>query len=188
MKLAEQIIIIVGGEPIELRPSLACAMRLERRPGSFAGLFREIMDGSLSAAVDIIAPHADDMPFLESRVFDALPHLREPLLAYVMACAGIDPEERATDKTDTKGDAKSVPFSEHLSNLYRIGTGWLGWTPADTLDATPAEIMEAHAGRLDMLKAIFGSSEQSAPPKDDRPLDQKFRSIFASHGTVKEGE
>ena len=184
MKLAETITITVVGEEIILHPALRHAIRLERREGSFRQLVADINEGSLTAALDIIAAHTD-LANLSSRVFDVLPQLKPALLAYVAACAGVDPSDKPSDDKP-KATAKSVPFSEHLLHLYRVGTGWMGWTPADTLDATPAEIMEAYKGRLVMLKAIFGSGEKAEPVKDDRPLEAKFRSIFAGHQVIRE--
>ncbi|MDH0113384.1 hypothetical protein N7379_02750 [Rhizobium pusense] len=182
MKLADPILVTIAGEEIELNPSLRCAMQLERRDGSFRQLLAEINDGSLSAAVAIIEPHADGMPFLKNRVLDELPTLKPALIAYVLRCTGIDPDEAPTgDKS--KGQAQ--PFYDYLTSLYRIGTGWLGWSPETTLDATPAEIIEANKGRMEMLKAIFGSGEKDKP-KDNRPLEEKFRTVFAGFGTRKE--
>ncbi|KQS64522.1 hypothetical protein ASG39_11240 [Rhizobium sp. Leaf371] len=182
MKLAEEIWITVADEEIELRPSLRYAIQLERRDGSFGQLLREVQEGSLTAALSIIEPHADAMPYLENRVFDALPTLKAPLIAYLLACAGIDPDD--APKASKGKSGKSVPFKDHLIELYKLGTGWLGWTPDVTLDATPAEITLAYAGHMDMLRAIHGGGK-AEKPKDDRPLDQKFRSIFAGIGTQK---
>ncbi|WP_276118389.1 hypothetical protein [Pararhizobium qamdonense] len=182
MKLAETILVEIAGEEIELRPSLRHAMRLERREGSFRQLFREINEGSLTAAVDIIEPHFFGQ-YLKNRVLDALPTLTPALTAYLLACAGIDPEAPANDTAGAKS-GKTQTFSEYLQQLYRYGTGWLDWTPETTLDATPAEILEAYKGKLEMLKAIYGTSEK-AKPVDDRPLDDKFRSLFAGIGTQK---
>jgi len=181
MKLADDITVIIEGEAITLRPSLAYAIRLERRPGSFQKLIRDVLDGSLTAACDIIRDHAPH-PWLETRVLDVLDDLSAPLLEYISACMGIDP-----DAPKTKGKATTVTFAEHLTDLYRIGTGWLGWTPADTLDATPAEIMEAYRGRMDMLKAIFGGSESrktDTRPFTDANVVSAFRTTF---GAVREG-
>lgn len=183
MKVADDITIRIGGEAITLRPCLRFALRLERRPGSFGQLAREIMDGSLSAAVEIVRDHAS-IKHLETRLFEVgIETLQSALLRYVMALAGIDPDDAPAKGDGGKG--KSQPFDEYLAGLYRIGTGWLGWTPETTLDATPSEITEAYRGRLDMLKAIFGSSEQA----DDKPstitLDEKFKTAFGSFGTTK---
>lgn len=179
MKLADDITIEIGGETITLHPSLWHAIRLARRVDSFDKLVRGVIDGNLTIACAIIIDHAD-MDFLENHVFDALPDLREPLLDYILACAGIDPEELSPDKC-AKGTP--VPLAEQLAGLYRIGTGWLGWTPADTLDATPAEITEAHKGRLEMLKAIFGDGEKTKPSTSDTPttpdqLSAQMKFIF----------
>lgn len=182
MKLAEPIIVKIAKTEIELRPSLRYAMQLERRPGSFRQLLADISENSLTAAVTIIEPHADGMLFLENRLFDELAQLQPALTAYVLQCTGIDPDEPAATGKST---GKPQPFAEYLTGLYRIGTGWLGWTPEITLDATPAEIIEANKGRMEMLKAIFGSGEKDTQ-KDTRPLEEKFRTVFAGFGTRKE--
>jgi hypothetical protein len=182
-KLADSIVVSIGGEAVELRPSLRFAIRLERRPGSFAGLLREIMDGSLTAACEIIRDHAD-IPMLETRILDSgLETFREPLVRYVLALTGMDDTpEPANDNGKAKG--KFQPFSEYLSGLYKIGTGWLGWTPQDTLDATPAEIMLAHEGRIALLKSIFGGTDDKpAKPESNVSLDDKFRGVFGGFGT-----
>lgn len=182
MKLAEEIIILIGAEEVELRPSLRHAIQLERRPGSFRQLILEIQEGSLSAAVEVIEPHHLG-PHILNQVFDVLPVITPALLRYVFACAGIDDRQPANENRPVTA-GRSVPFNVHLESLYKLGTGWLGWTPENTLDATPAEIQLAYEGRLDMLKAIFGSSEKAASA-DTRPLNEKFKTIFAGFGTHK---
>lgn len=46
----------------------------------------------------------------------------------------------------------------------KIGTGWLGWSEADTLDTEIATIWLAWEGRQEMLQAIFGGT-----PAADKP-------------------
>lgn len=177
MRLAEEITVFIAGEPVELRPTLRDAIRLERRPGGFAKLIAEIDDLSLSTMAELIDLH-DPHPLTINRVHDAgLATLQPAVLAYVYALTGLNPDA-------AKGPAKgrTVPMSEHLAELYRIGTGWLSWDPEVTLDASPAEIVEAFAGRMAMLKAIFGTGKDDKP-KDDRPLDEKVRSLFAGRTT-----
>jgi hypothetical protein len=183
MRLAEEITVTIAKEAVTLRPSLRFAIQLERRPGSFQNLTRDIMDGSLTAAVEIIQPHTD-LDFLPNRIMDELDGLKPALLQYVMACAGVDRDD--APKAAPRGKAaKSVPFKDYLHDLYKKATGWLGWAPEVALDATPAEIQLAYEGRLEMLKSIYGNNEK-AQPDDDRPLEEKFRSVFSSFGTVKE--
>lgn len=167
---------MVAGEAVVLRPSLRNAIRLERRPGSFAGVIAKIMEGSLETACAILR---DNARVTDQQALDALPSLQEPLLAYVAACAGLDASDRKLDAD--KGE--SVPFREYLESLYRIGTGWLGWSPAVTLDATPAEITEAYKGRVDFLRAIFGASEPDKQP-EPKSVSEKFRAVFKSVGTT----
>lgn len=182
MKLAEEIRIELAGETIKLRPSLRHAIRLERRQGGFRQLLTEINDGSLTAAIEVIEPHADNFHSLETHVFSVLSAVQPALTAYVLACTGIDPDEKPNTGKDR---GKPQPFNEHLKHLYKLGTGWLGWSADTTLDATPTEITLAYEGKLEMLKAIYGGGERAAP-KDDRPLNEKFRSIFSGIGTSKE--
>lgn len=179
MKLGHGIIVELGGAAIALRPSLRDAMRLEDRPGGLRGLLDAVQEESLTAAMEIIGPHYQH-PALAQYTFDALPSLTEPLTLYLLACVGIDP---SAPPTTEKNKGETVPFAEHLAQLYRIGTGWLGWTPETTLTATPAEIIEARAGRLAMLQAIFSGPEK---PKDTRPLGEKFKEAFALMGTVRQ--
>lgn len=179
MSLAREITITIAGELIALRPSLRHAMCLESREGSFAQLIRDVTDGSLTAALEIIRPN-HPIPLLDAKIMDAgLDNLRAPLLLYVAACAGID--EELSDDAEAPG--KPVSFEEHLTGLYRIATGWLGWPPHVALDATPTEIIEAHKGRLAMLKAIFGgANDEEQVPVD---MTERFKTVLQSFGTTK---
>ena len=148
-------------------------MRLERI--GFATLTRDVLDGSLTAAVEIIRDHYDH-PALDVHVLDALDTLKSPLLGYLSGCMGIDPDDKPDPKA--KGKGETVTFAEHLRQLYRVGTGWLGWTPADSLDSTPAEIIEAHKGRIEMLKAIFGGGDDKSSKPTQEQLATKFNFIL----------
>lgn len=180
MRLGERITITLGSEEIHLAPRLRHAMRLERRPGSFGALVRQMSDDSLSAACDIIGDHVRMTPDMQDAILDVLPSLKAPLIAYVMACAGIDPDDAPAN--DNRGQSrKSVSFDEYLIGLYRVGTGWLGWTPHVTLNATPAEIIEAQKGRVELLRAVFGGGDE---PASDLSLDEKVKTAFGSFSTT----
>jgi hypothetical protein len=140
-------------------------LRLEAREGSFAKLIEDLQEGSLTAALFVLRDHHNH-PYANVHIMDAgLEPICANLIAFVLQCAGIDPDAKAEGEADTA----SVSFSEHLTNLYRIGTGWLGWTPETTLGATPAEITEAYKGRVEMLRAVFGGDDK---PKRARTSDQ----------------
>lgn len=54
---------------------------------------------------------------------------------------------------------KATPWSKVYSDLYGLATGWLGWTPDQTWDATPQEITDAFLAYTDKLKALRGGDE-----------------------------
>ncbi len=77
-------------------------------------------------------------------------------------------EEQGQGAQTPKQTGKALSWSDAYAELYQIGTGWLGWTPQETWNATPTEITEAFKGKLAMLKAIHGSAEEEpAPPSED---------------------
>jgi hypothetical protein len=178
VKLADDHIAIkLGAELITLRPTLRCGLRLERRrEGSFAKLIEDLQSGSLTAAQYVISDHYQHMA-LGHQILDAgLEEVCLQLTAFVLQCSGIDPD------ADGKG-GESVSFSEHLTSLYRIGTGWLGWTPETTLDSTPVEIAQAYLGRIDMLKAIFGGEKSEAKASPSKNMSAaNIREVFRDMG------
>jgi len=184
MRLADdEITIKLDHETIYLRPSLRAAFRLERRHGGFDKIIRGIADGNFSIMADVIREGADPRSsfaaFLDC--IDELPlrlaieRISEPLIAYVMTLTGVDSGETS----EPKPDAERIPFAEYHTRLFRLATGWLGWTPADAWEATPAEITEAYQGRLDLLSAMFGSgkSEETTITKPDAETRRRLNAI-----------
>ncbi|HWK35117.1 MAG TPA: hypothetical protein VNR91_02540 [Sphingomonas sp.] len=90
MHPASVITVNLGGGAVALRPTLACAMRLEARPGGVSGLLDELKDGSVSAVCEIVSPHHNP-PHLAKQVLRAGPdRLLAPLLEYLLGCVGAD--------------------------------------------------------------------------------------------------
>ncbi|MFE3837548.1 hypothetical protein [Pseudogemmobacter sonorensis] len=184
MRVGKEFIVFLKGVGSHaIRPSLRCAMLLENRPGGFPRLLTEIQDGSMTAICDVLRSADLDAPFLEAKVMHSgVDSFRAPLLEFVLHAAGLDLETQ----TDEATQGTTTTFAEHLADLYRKATGWLGWTPATALDATPAEIIEAVKGRAELLRLIFGTSDEdddTTPEPVD--LQRKFRAVFGSIGTVK---
>ncbi|WP_421695472.1 hypothetical protein [Aestuariivirga sp.] len=90
-----------------------------------------------------------------------LDYISGQLLAFIFTMCGGDDD--APDDDASPSSHRPLPLAEFYAKLYRIGTGWLGWTPADTWHSTPTEIVEAYRGRTELLQAIFG-----APGSDDQ--------------------
>ncbi|WP_061848527.1 hypothetical protein [Bradyrhizobium sp. DOA1] len=154
----------LGDRSFDLKPSLRAAFILYERYDGFHNLSRHLAEGSLTAALDIISATIVDakawgkyaLPANGAVVRDLLAATGD-LIEFVMLLAGAD--DKASDKPQT---GKPLPFDEYFTQLFQIGTGWLGWTPDDTWEATVSEIINAQKGRMDMLKALFGSKEQTA--------------------------
>jgi hypothetical protein len=177
---SDRVCLTLGGELVALRPTLRCGLRLAARPGSFAKLVEELQEVSLGAALFVLRDF-DRSPLLSTYVMDAgLEAVCAALVPFVVDCAGIDPDAQAKPTVGLDAEVTSVSFGEHLANLYRIGTGWIGWTPQTTLDATPAEIAEAYKGRVDMLKAVFGGGDDATKPKaTPDQIRETFRQLGA---------
>lgn len=175
MALADsEIMIIFDGERIVLRPSLRAAMRLVRQFDGFDNLLRGIAEQDTRAMSALIEECAD---YPRNRLTDFLDYdtrqplayklasLVEPLFQLVLALAGLDLD--ALDQDAAKTDDDVVPYERHFERLFGLATGWLGWSPDQAWSATPAEITAAYNARLDMLKAIFGTSEEKPKVNDE---------------------
>jgi hypothetical protein len=172
MRLADEIIVDVGGGALRLRPTLRAALRLERRHGGFDKLFAAVADGNLGVIRDLITETATDPRLAVLNLFTSplrvtLEALVPHAIALVLALAGVDSEAKPEPTTEP---SKPVSFEEFHTRLFEIGTGWLGWSPEATWNATPAEILAAYKGRMDLLGAIFGTPTSDANQAGPTPL------------------
>lgn len=159
----EEVTMRHGVHVVVLRPSLRAAVTLERLHGGWerfllrlsqfhhATMWALIRASAVSqkAAEALLAALAD-LPLTKIEAALAAP-LRELCELFL----GIS----STGSSDTSTEPISWP--EAYAQLYRIGTGWLGWTPADTWAATPNEITEAFEGKVAQIKAIHGVSDET---------------------------
>ena len=54
--------------------------------------------------------------------------------------------------------------------LIEVGCGWLGWSPDAVRSAHLSDIHLAYKGKIKMLKACYGTSEET---EKEKPLRQK---------------
>lgn len=151
----------------DLQPTLRAATTLERRYG-FHGLIAARADGNLTVIADIVEASSGCRDFLKAiegvPLGSVMPELLAALDPYIQSLASIDPDNPKPQST-----GEPMPFKDYYARLYQIGTGWLGWSPDTTWNATGKEILDAYSGHLEMLKAIYGSSDD----KDgSRPTDK----------------
>lgn len=179
----DEFTIAHGGLAVRLRPSLRAAMRLERLHDGYPSLFTKLGEFDTATVRAVILAAATDRTAAEA-LLGAMARL--PLAAFHQAAsdalAGLC---RAlllpdTDTAPKAKPAKPITWAEAYVELYRIGTGWLGWTPTETWAATPAEIAEAFEGHIARFKAQHGIADdkQSDATDPEAPDDEFDRAGF----------
>jgi hypothetical protein len=173
----DNIVILHGGNAVQLRPSLRAAYRLHAKHG-VDNLFAGIADGRLGVILDILAEGGVSNPpcVADSRagLRDILAAWTKPLIQFLGICFGAEDDQRPASKATP---TKPADMESGLISLFEIGTGWLGWTPTETWAATPAEILAAQRGHIAKLKAIYGSADQ-----DDK---QSSPSVYSAERLVE---
>lgn len=182
MLAEDEIKIEIGSgrarEIVFLRPTLRAAMRLERAHGGFDKIVQAILDENVTVMASVIRESEEqrsDIPrLIESLagmpLYAGVEALKDPLIRHVMQLAGAG--ERPTEQ-EAKGEP--IAFADHYARLFRVATGWLGWSPEVAWTSTPSEITEAFKGRTELLKAIFGSGDDAAS-KDAEQTPEVFNS------------
>lgn len=190
MLAADAITFNIGSEVITLRPSLRAAIRLERTlplPQRFAAL-RQGGFTAVSAIVNLSSGSDTFLPVAAgtgAQLSTWFPDAVGACIEFLVQLYGLgEPSDEPADP-----GAKLVPWDEAFADLYRVGTGMLGWTPDQTLDASPREIIEAAKGRHkfvgDILGSIFGKPEDKPSGPDNAPLDRAgLASLKGMGGTV----
>ena len=183
---SERITISLDGHSVELTPSLRAALRLARRYSTYGELIGKIMEGDTQAIADTIGEGADFptalpviMTDIEARgILSVVSLLKNPLIAFVMSLAGPTPKDDG--KAQAKPTGKAMTFDAFHEQLFQIATGMLGWTPAEAWAATPAEIIAARDGRIQMLRMIFGSGDdgENSTLHENLSLDDQALAVF----------
>lgn len=169
----EQVKIAHGGNTVTLRPTLRAAATLVDRHG-FPALHRALDELNLTIISEIILATSQCRQDGAAFLFCPLPGrplapffaaVRQPL-AELISMFQPAPDPKAKPST---GKGKAMTWNEVYAALYGYGTGWLGWTPEATWNATPTEIDRAYAAHIEKLKAIHGSAEDKPNNKRTDP-------------------
>ena len=163
LRPAAIITLTHGSDTVELVPSLRAAAHLERLYDGFPALLTHVQEFHLATVRVIIATAATDRSqakhFLDGLIDAPLKIIRDltvlPCLELITALLIPADDKHVPDPT-----AKPTPWADLFADLFKIGTGWLGWTPAATWAATPAEIVAAFDGHVAQLKATHGSADE----------------------------
>lgn len=182
-RAVERITITDGTATATLRPSLRAGYRLIAKYG-MGKLYHGIAEGNLSILYDVALEAGGERAatVLERSVQygleKALRAAQIPFFLFVGACIGIGDDNTEKHPVDI-AEAKGEPFDllKALTEFFEVGTGWLGWTPEETWNATPAEIMAAQRGNIAKLKAIYGSTDKEAPNQPEAYTPEQLNQI-----------
>lgn len=150
MKLgADGIFVELAGEAFELRPSLRASMHLVRRYG-LPGLLAAVQGFNVAIIMDMLRETAIKPSLLLAEIAafglgSVRNRLTGPLAEFVLAIAGIDPDEPA--EPTKPSTSEPVAPERAFAQLFGMATGSLGWHPEIAWTATPAEIVAALNGQ-----------------------------------------
>lgn len=150
------------GGGITLRADLRALATIASKYHDFADLHGRIAAFDYAATVDLIAATCSDpdsllLPsnpnWLSYRTLDEFFTLVTPqLLTFIERMAG-------ADEADSGEPSDPITLTELVERLFKVGCGWLEWSPNDTWNATPAEILLARDGLIEKLQKIHGSAD-----------------------------
>ena len=161
----KEIRISLGNDrPCLLWPSIRCANSLARRYHGFEPIARAIIGGNLTICADVIMEatgHTLTRKEVSTFLCSPLSNLTKiipTMLQFIMQLAGV---KEKSQSAQGESSGKQIPLEEYYEQLFRVGTGTLGWTPKETWNATAHEIIEASKGKIEFMKAIYGGGEKT---------------------------
>ncbi|NKX47809.1 hypothetical protein HGG67_06170 [Rhodobacteraceae bacterium R_SAG8] len=183
---ASDIALAYGGNTVWLKPSLRAATHLEALHGGFPALLSKLHEFDTATIREIIRYAAPDraaaQTMLNALSGASLRTVQQVTLApaFALLTALMTPaSEKITGEAAKAPAAKAVAWADLYADLYKLATGWLGWTPDTAWNATLPEILNAFDGHVDQLKAVHGGGDDqdaSAPTMDS---DQRQANIDA---------
>ena len=177
---APEVLLQHGSHTVVLRASLRAAVALDRFPGGFAALFVQIGRQSLTALHAVIRASATDRAEAERLIAHAATH---PLALFLgpaqAACLALLSVILSTDEGEAPlpPSIPPKPLCDHLADLYRFGTGWLGWPPSEVWNASPAELEAAFLAHVDRLVQMTPGAEA---PKQTTASDAQRQANIAA--------
>lgn len=180
-----------GGRTVTLKASLRAATAIENLPGGFAGTYEGLLNQSLTTIRAVILATATDRR--EARTLLAAT-ADKPLHRFACdaqaAClavlaailtTGDDDADKASSRGSNDGmSGGEMPLRQYFAQLFQYATGWLGWSPADTWAASPAEIegaFAAHVDRLVKLTPGASSTTETTTSTQDTYSAERLRQI-----------
>lgn len=181
---AYDVPLTYGDHTVWLRPSLRAATLLEGLHNGFPALLVKVQQGHTGTLRQIVSNSATDRSAAQN-LLDAMKGAKligiqqvliNPAFALIGALMTPDLDQGEAAKAPT---GKPVKWSDLYADLYKIATGWLGWTPDTAWNATLHEIMRAFDGHIDQLKAVHGTVNEDDTNSPGMSADQRQANIDA---------
>lgn len=171
-----KITLEFGDNIVVLRPSLRAALFLENLHGGFPALLRKLAEFDTRTVWHIIKETAgktesDDLfgYAADKSLSSFADAAHAPLFRLVAALLPEAPEAEIETTTSAP-----VAWSDAFRELFKIATGWLGWSPEVAWNATPQEITDAFEAHISKLKALNGSGDSKETPTNE---DQRAQNV-----------
>lgn len=176
----DEVTIYHGGFAVVLRPTLRAAITLERMHDGWSGLISKLEQRDSTTTAAVIRATASDRSAAEGllRNFSAIP-LSEAAMALSEPLSALLGMFFAPTTEGTAHNEASAPsaWSKVYVELYRYGTGWLGWTPAETWASTPTEITQALEGKIAHLIAVNGGGSDQKTSASNEYTPERLAEI-----------
>jgi hypothetical protein len=130
-------------------------MALESLPGGIAVVWEDTARQKLSALHAVIrasaANRAEAEQFLAHAATTPLAHFAHTAQAACLALLSgfLNADDQGEATPSSTEPAK--PFRDYLADLFRYGTGWLGWPPSEVWNASIGELEAAFLAHVDRL-------------------------------------
>lgn len=186
---AFEIDLTLDGHTVTLRSSLRAAIALEATPGGISGAYEGLLNQSLETIRQALLAAATDRREAHSLLAATagkplsrfVPDAQAACLAVLAALfqAGDDSADEAPSQ-GSKNEGAAMPPREYFKSLYTYATGWLGWTPSETWNASPAEIetaFKAHVDRLLKMTPGLSSEDKTEASDPDHYTPERLKEI-----------
>lgn len=171
--LEGHVIVSLGGREVLLRPTIRVAIMLMASPGGIVGCATRVSEYDLDECVAVIiqAGYLKWSTTTREQIWaSGLEKVGPKVLHFLLMLSngGFDPDDHPELKVATHSYRKAsaagtaLTLEAYCEWLFNIGTGWIGWSDEQTLDTPMQHIVRARAGRIEMLKAIFGDGREEA--------------------------
>lgn len=150
------------GGGVTLRADLRALATIASKYHDLANLYGRIADFDWTATLDLIAATCTDP---DNTTFPADPDwvhprsLDEFFTSVTPQLLGFIERIASVDHGDSAEPSDPITLTEFIQRLFKIGAGWLEWSPDDVWAATPAEILLAREGLIEKLIMIHGSAD-----------------------------